>query len=84
LCFPSISYDALHLADYLGCGKLGQELSDVEELVKAIAEYITSKHEAGKEVRAPHSPIPFHILAPLMGWLGLPIVDTSVASPKLQ
>jgi hypothetical protein len=84
LCFPSIFIDAVKLADYLQCGKLSQELTDVEELVKAVAEYITSKHEGEKECEAPHCPIPFHILAPLRGWLGLPPIDISDALPAPQ
>jgi hypothetical protein len=81
LCFPSIFIDAIKLADYLKCGNLSDELGDVEELAKEVAEYITSKHEGEKECETPHSPIPFHILAPLRGWLGLPLVDNYDASP---
>jgi hypothetical protein len=84
LCFPSIFIDAVKLAGYLQCGKLSQELTDVEELVKAVAEYITSKYEGEKECEAPHYPIPFHILAPLRGWLGLPPTDISDVLPAPQ
>jgi hypothetical protein len=84
LCFPSIFIDAVKLADYLQCGKLCQELKDVEGLVRAVAKYITSKHEGEKGCETPHSPIPFHVLAPLRGWLGLPLVGNSDALPAPQ
>jgi hypothetical protein len=71
LCFPSIFIDAIKIADYLRRGMLSQELRDVKDLVNGVAEYITSKHKGKRGRETSHSPIPIHVLAPLMGWLGL-------------
>jgi hypothetical protein len=85
LCFPSVFIDAIQLADYLVGEKLSQELKDVEELVKEVAEYMSSKyHEERLGGQTSHSPIPIHVLVPLACWLGVPRVDISANIPAPQ